>query len=68
MRPSRHRARVLFVTACVLAVTGPRAQPADYELLIRNGRVLDGTGNPFYICHVVDNGGHGDTCIRGRRS
>src|SRR5687767_3755337 len=32
------------------------AQPASYDLVIRNGRVVDGTGNPWY---------EGDIGIRG---
>jgi hypothetical protein len=40
MRPSV-TARVLLVTACVLAVARLRAQPLDDDLLIPNDRITD---------------------------
>src|SRR5207253_726765 len=47
--------------ACVLCLVAGPALPADeppFDLLLRNGRVIDGTGNPWY---------HGDVAIRGDR-
>ena len=35
---------------CVLAVTGLRA--ATFDLIVRHGRVVDGTGNPAYFADV----------------
>jgi N-acyl-D-amino-acid deacylase len=35
-----------FLTAAHLASNAPQAQPS-FDLLIRNGRVMDGTGNPW---------------------
>jgi N-acyl-D-amino-acid deacylase len=32
--------------------------PASYDLLIRNGRVLDGTGNPWFPADVAVSDGH----------
>ena len=34
------------------------ADPASYDLVIRNGRIVDGTGNPWF---------HGDVAVRGNR-
>jgi N-acyl-D-amino-acid deacylase len=46
----------LLVTATV--VTGIAAQqPQRYDLLIRNARVLDGTGNPWFPADVAVQGG-----------
>jgi N-acyl-D-amino-acid deacylase len=48
------------ILALVLSVTTPPAPAADppYDLLIRGGRVVDGTGNPWF---------HADLAIRGDR-
>ena len=34
------------------------AEPAPYDLVVRNGRIVDGTGNPWF---------HGDVAVRGDR-
>ena len=54
------RFRNLLVASFVVAFATsilPAAEPA-YDLLIRNGRIVDGTGNPWF---------HGDLAIRGDR-
>lgn len=57
MKPTKIRG----LLACVLWLTGflcvstPAAQP--YDLLIRNGRLLDGTGNPWRRADVAVQGG-----------
>jgi len=44
-----------FAWIFAFLVVGP-ATGADYDLVIRNGKVVDGTGNPWF---------HGDLAIRG---
>jgi N-acyl-D-aspartate/D-glutamate deacylase len=53
-----------FVACAWLFLLGPLAlltpaapeQGADYDLVIRNGKIVDGTGNPWY---------HGDLAVKG---
>jgi N-acyl-D-amino-acid deacylase len=49
------RARILLALAAAVAVAVAVAgQPAGtYDLLIRNGRVLDGTGNPWFPADIA---------------
>jgi N-acyl-D-amino-acid deacylase len=53
------RARIVgacgVLAACVLAAT-LRAQPPAFDLVIRNARIVDGTGSPWY---------RGDIALRG---
>ena len=46
-----------LVLLTLLATFAPAAEP-EYDLVIRNGRVVDGTGNPWF---------YGDVAIRGDR-
>lgn len=49
---------VLFVAVGCLAVGAPSGTtPPEYDLLIQNGRVLDGTGTPWRHADVAVNGG-----------
>ena len=41
-----------------IGATSARQQPADYDLVIRNAKIVDGTGNPWF---------HGDVAVRGER-
>jgi N-acyl-D-amino-acid deacylase len=41
----------ILVTLMVLAVPSALAQ-ADYHLVITNGRIVDGSGNPWYVADV----------------
>jgi N-acyl-D-aspartate/D-glutamate deacylase len=56
------RRLTIAIGVAALALTGPtgalRAQQPGYDLLIRGGRIVDGTGNPWVI---------GDIGIRGER-
>jgi N-acyl-D-amino-acid deacylase len=44
-------ALVLFVIVFTL-IAGAEGQQAAFDLLIRNGRILDGTGNPSFVNDV----------------
>lgn len=52
---SRTRSRQALATAvlCLCLLTGGAAQPTDYDLLIRNGRIVDGTGNPWFMADLA---------------
>ena len=59
----RRSLRFLTVVATALAAAAivPRAQQPEFDLLIRNGRVVDGTGSPWYRADVAV---RGDTIAR----
>jgi N-acyl-D-amino-acid deacylase len=46
----------LFLTLVGAALPSQEKAGAPYDLLIRNGKIVDGTGNPWY---------HGDLAVRG---
>jgi dihydroorotase/N-acyl-D-amino-acid deacylase len=49
-------AGVLGVIVAAAATAGVAAQPAPYDLVIRNGRIVDGTGSPWYRADVAVRG------------
>ena len=50
---------ILFVLSCTaISLAQQSAAPQSFDILIRNGKILDGTGNPWYS---------GDLGIRGDR-
>lgn len=55
-----HRAWGALICAGIIAAAtaGTGAAQPDYDLIIRNGRIIDGTGSPWYA---------GDVAVRGRR-
>jgi N-acyl-D-amino-acid deacylase len=59
MRPLRFL--IVVATALATAAVISRAQEPAFDLLIRNGRVVDGTGNPWYRADVAV---RGDTIAR----
>ena len=56
-----HARSLLFLATVAALVLGPRpgsAQvPPAYDLILRNGRVVDGTGSPWYRADVAIRGG-----------
>src|SRR6476619_3303176 len=48
------RARFITILALVAlaAPVAPVAQAPQFDILIKNGRVLDGTGNPWYRADI----------------
>lgn len=42
----------LTVTAWAFAAVPGRAQQESYDIVIKNGMILDGTGNPFFVADV----------------
>jgi hypothetical protein len=52
--PTRPAIRLLFVAALGLSGFGAHAAPApSYDLVIRNGHVIDGTGSPWYAADIA---------------
>lgn len=51
-------ALVLLTLASLLILTGPTpaTQDGTYDLVLRNGKIVDGTGNPWF---------HGDLAVKG---
>src|SRR5262245_41717074 len=57
MRSSLFASCAAVLAAVVVLVPAPAAEPV-YDLVIRGGKIVDGTGNPWYV---------GDVAIRGDR-
>jgi N-acyl-D-amino-acid deacylase len=61
------RTALIAVAAAIVDLVGlgliatPRAQTSSYDLVIRNGRIVDGTGSPWYRGDVAV---RGDTIVR----
>ena len=45
------------VGAALLVVAAPSLSAQDYDLILRNGRVVDGSGSPWYLADVAVRGG-----------
>jgi len=54
-------ASLLAVSSLALLVATPRAQAPAFDLVIRNGRIVDGTGSPWYLGDI---GVRNDTIVR----
>lgn len=55
---TRGLGRVVLLSCWLLGTSAAHAQEVPYDLVIRGGRVVDGTGNPWF---------HADVAIRGER-
>src|SRR5215510_7064520 len=53
--------KVEFVFLSLLVVPLLLAQNAPYDLLLRNGHIVDGSGNPWYVGDIAV---RGDTIVR----
>src|SRR5678815_5532047 len=53
------------ILGCVLVLSGAALSQQSYDLVIRNGRVLDGTGSPWYRADVAI---RGDSIVRIAKS
>ena len=42
-------ASVLAAASLTVFMAAPRAQAPAFDLVIRNGRIVDGTGSPWYL-------------------
>ena len=51
MKPARLARAALLVATVALPIAGQQT-PTSFDLLIRNGRVLDGTGNPWFPADI----------------
>src|SRR6516225_4037763 len=49
---------VLGVLTALTAGGQEKASPRDFDLVIRNGRIVDGTGSPWYSADVGIRDGH----------
>jgi len=56
-----HAAIPSAVVATLLAFVAPSAQTQPFDLIIRNGRIVDGTGSPWYRADIAV---RGDTIAR----
>jgi N-acyl-D-amino-acid deacylase len=54
-------ATFLVAASLALLVTAPLAQPPAFDLVIRHGRIVDGTGSPWYLGDIAV---RNDTIVR----
>lgn len=55
-RTARHACRLLALAAALALHAAAPAAAQEYDLLIRGGRVLDGTGNPWFAADIAITG------------
>jgi N-acyl-D-amino-acid deacylase len=53
-----HRSWLALVCACLLNIAPSFAQTSRYDAIIRNGRIIDGSGNPWYSGDIAIQGDH----------
>ena len=49
----RHLFKGLFLAAGLSCVSAPGHGDGPYDLILRGGRIIDGTGNPWYVGDVA---------------
>ncbi len=54
--PAKRCAQLLALLGCLLGATAPTVAQQPYDILITGGRLLDGTGNPWYYADVAITG------------
>jgi N-acyl-D-amino-acid deacylase len=47
----------MLLSGAVHVTRGPQAQPQQFDVVIRNGRVMDGSGNPWLKADIAISGG-----------
>src|SRR6187397_2995818 len=58
-------AAATVILGCVLVLSGTAFSQQSYDIVIRNGRVLDGTGSPWFRADVAI---RGDSIVRIAKS
>ena len=56
LRRLAFRCTTPVLVAAVVAATAPAAHAQDYDVIVRNGRILDGSGNPWFRADVAIDG------------
>jgi N-acyl-D-amino-acid deacylase len=56
--PTVHRCWFALICACLLTFVPSFAQTSPYDAIIRNGRIIDGSGNPWYSGDIAIQGDH----------
>src|SRR5207342_877746 len=54
-------ASILAAASLTVFIAAPRAQAPAFDLVIRNGRIVDGTGSPWYLGDIAV---RNDTIVR----
>ncbi len=56
LRRLAFRCSTPVLAAAAVAATAPAAHAQDYDVIVRNGRILDGSGNPWFRADVAIDG------------
>ncbi len=50
--------KLIVITACLFLASASESRAQQYDLVIQNGRVIDGTGSPWYRADIAIRNGH----------
>ena len=50
--------KLIVITACLFFASASESRAQQYDLVIQNGRVIDGTGSPWYRADIAIRNGH----------